>query len=80
MAMDAKTIETLIKEGIPDADVRIEDLRGDGDHYAAYVTSASFEGKTRVQQHQMVYATLQGKMGGELHALALQTSVPESEV
>ena len=66
----------MIKQAIPDADVRIEDLRGDGDHYAAYVTSASFEGKTRVQQHQMVYAALQGKMGGELHALALQTFVP----
>ena len=77
MAMDAEEIATLIKGGIPDADVRIEDLRGDGDHYAAYVTSASFEGKSRVQQHQMVYNALQGKMGGDLHALALQTSVPE---
>lgn len=77
MAMDAATIEKLIQEGIPDAVVRIEDLRGDGDHYAAYVTSASFAGKTRVQQHQMVYNALQGRMGGELHALALQTSVPE---
>ena len=77
MAMDAHTIEALICEGIPDADVKIEDLRGDGDHYAAYVTSASFEGKNRVQQHQMVYSALQGKMGGELHALALQTSTPK---
>lgn len=77
MAMDAVLIERLIKEGIPDAIVRIEDLRGDGDHYAAYVESHAFKGKTRVQQHQMVYQALQGRMGGELHALALQTSVPK---
>ena len=77
MAMDAEEIETLIREGIPDATVRIEDLRGDGDHYAAYITSASFEGMSRVKQHQMVYAALKGKMGGELHALAIQTSTPE---
>ena len=77
MAMRAEEIADLIKQGLPDADVRIEDLRGDGDHYAAYVTSASFAGKTRVQQHQMVYEALQGKMGDELHALALQTSVAE---
>lgn len=76
MAMDAAQIERLIKEGIPDAVVRIEDLRGDGDHYAAYVESPVFVGKTRVQQHQMVYQALQGRMGGELHALALQTSAP----
>lgn len=78
MAMDAKTIEDYIKSGIPDATVRIEDLRGDGNHYAAYVESASFAGKSRIQQHQMVYAALQGKMGGELHALALQTTVPDN--
>jgi stress-induced morphogen len=77
MAMDAATIEKMILEGIPDATVKIEDLRGDGDHYAAYVCSPAFEGKSRVQQHQMVYAALKDKMGGELHALALQTSVPE---
>ncbi len=77
MAMEASEIERLIKEAIPDAEVRIEDLRGDGDHYAAYVSSAAFKGKSRVQQHQMVYAALQGKMGGDLHALALQTSAPE---
>ncbi|PCI55939.1 MAG: BolA family transcriptional regulator [Alphaproteobacteria bacterium] len=77
MAMDAVTIEQMIREGIPDATVRIEDLRGDGDHYAAYVESPSFEGKTRVQQHQMVYGALKDKMGGDLHALALQTSVPK---
>jgi len=77
MGMDAKEIEALIQEGIPDASVRIEDLRGDGDHYAAYITSASFEGVSRVKQHQMVYAALKGKMGGDLHALAIQTSVPK---
>ncbi len=74
MAMDAAEIEKLIKEALPDAEVRIEDLRGDGDHYAAYVRSAAFAGKSRVQQHQLVYAALKGRMGGELHALALQTS------
>ncbi len=76
MAMEAKAVEALIREGLPGAKVRIEDLRGDGDHYAAYVESASFIGKSRVQQHQMVYAALKGKMGGELHALALYTSIP----
>ncbi len=78
MPMDSHEIETMIKDALPDAQVRIEDLRGDGDHYAAYVTSASFKGKTRVQQHQMVYQALQGRMGGELHALALQTALPEA--
>jgi len=78
MAMNAGEIETLIKQAIPDADVRIEDLRGDGDHYAAYVTSAAFRGKSRVQQHQMVYQALQGRMGEQLHALALQTQIPET--
>jgi stress-induced morphogen len=78
MAMDAVEIETLIKESLPDAQVSIEDLRGDGDHYAAYVTSAEFEGKSRVQQHQLVYAALKGRMGNELHALALQTSAPKT--
>lgn len=77
MAMIADDIERLIKEDMPGADVRIEDLRGDGDHYAAYITSASFEGVSRVKQHQMVYAALKGKMGGDLHALAIQTSVPK---
>jgi stress-induced morphogen len=76
MPMDAGEIERLIKETIPDAVVTIEDLRGDGDHYAAHVVSAEFTGKSRVQQHQMVYKALQGRMGGELHALALQTSAP----
>jgi stress-induced morphogen len=77
MAMDAADIERLIKEAMPDAVVRIDDLRGDGDHYAAYVTSSAFKGKSRVQQHQMVYQALKGRMGGELHALMLQTTVPE---
>ena len=77
MAMDAGEIERLIKESLPDAKVTIEDLRGDGDHYAAHIVSVAFKGKTRVQQHQMVYQALRGRMGGQLHALALQTSVPE---
>ena len=75
--MDAATIERLIREGLPGAQVTIEDLRGDGDHYAAHVVSAAFKGKTRVLQHQMVYQALRGRMGNELHALALQTSAPE---
>jgi stress-induced morphogen len=76
MAMEASEIARLIKEAIPDAQVVIEDLRGDGDHYAAQVTSATFVGKSRVQQHQMVYQALRGRMGDELHALALQTNAP----
>lgn len=77
MPMNPGDIERLIKESLPDAEVRIEDLRGDGDHYAAHVVSRAFKGKTRVQQHQMVYQALKGRMGGELHALALQTSSPD---
>ena len=77
MAMDAGEIEKLIKDGIPDAKVTIRDLAGDGDHYAAEVVAESFRGKTRVQQHQMVYNALKGTMGGALHALALQTSAPD---
>ncbi len=76
MPMNPAEIEELIKQAIPDAQITIEDLRGDGDHYAAYVVSSAFEGKSRVQQHQMVYQALQGRMGSELHALALQTSAP----
>ena len=76
MAMEASEISRLIKEAIPDAEVVIEDLRGDGDHYAARVTSATFVGKSRVQQHQMVYQALKGRMGDQLHALALQTNPP----
>jgi stress-induced morphogen len=78
MVMDIGEIERLIKAGIPDANVTIEDLRGDGDHYAAYVVSPAFEGMPRIKQHQLVYAALEGKMGTDLHALALQTSVPEN--
>lgn len=77
MAMDAAEIERLIKGALPDATVEIKDLAGDGDHYAAVVLSAAFKGKSRVQQHQMVYGALQGRMGGQLHALALQTGLPE---
>ena len=78
MAMEASEIAKLIKDAIPDAQVTIEDLRGDGDHYAAQVVSASFIGKSRVQQHQMVYEALRGGMGDKLHALALQTSAPKA--
>jgi len=74
--MQPAEIEALIKAALPDAQVTIEDLAGDGDHYAATVVSEAFKGKSRVQQHQIVYAALRGRMGGELHALALQTSVP----
>lgn len=73
MPMKAEDIETMIRTAIPDAVVEIKDLAGDGDHYSATVTSAAFTGKSRVQQHQMVYAALQGNMGGVLHALALTT-------
>lgn len=77
MAMDAQAIADMIKSGIPDAEIKIEDLRGDGEHYAAHIISRSFTGLNRVKQHQMVYQALQGKMGVELHALAIHTSVPE---
>lgn len=77
MAMNAREIEALIKQALPDAVVVLRDLAGDGDHFAAEVVSEAFRGKNRVQQHQMVYDALQGRMGGTLHALALQTSVPE---
>ena len=73
MPMQAAEIEALIKEALPDAQVSIKDLAGDGDHYSATVKSAAFKGKTRVQQHQIVYGALQGRMGGALHALALTT-------
>ncbi|HMN86440.1 MAG TPA: BolA family transcriptional regulator [Bauldia sp.] len=77
MAMDARDIEAMIRTALPDARVVIRDLAGDGDHYAAEVVSESFRGKTRVQQHKMVYDALKGRMGGALHALALQTSAPD---
>ncbi len=78
MPMQAEDIERLIREALPDAEVTIEDLAGDGDHYAARVVSEAFRGKSRVQQHQIVYRALQGRMGGELHALALRTAAPET--
>jgi stress-induced morphogen len=74
MAMSIAEIESLIREAFPDADVQVRDLAGDGDHYAATVVSSAFAGKNLVKQHQMVYAALKGRMGGELHALALQTA------
>ena len=77
MPMPAEEIERLLREAFPDAKIKIRDLAGDGDHYAATVISEAFRGKSRVQQHQMVYAALQGRMGGELHALALTTGVPD---
>ena len=77
MAMESAEIERLIKAALPDARVEIQDLAGDGDHYAATVVSQAFVGKTRVQQHQIVYAALKGQMGGALHALALTTLPPE---
>ncbi|TWS97556.1 BolA family protein [Reyranella sp. CPCC 100927] len=76
MPMAAEDIAQLIRESLPDAEVQIEDLAGDGDHYAATVVSAAFAGKSRVAQHQMVYAALKGRMGGELHALKLTTLAP----
>ena len=78
MAMDAADIERMIKDALPDAEVTIQDLAGDGDHYAATIVSGAFEGKSRVQQHQIVYAALQGRMGNELHALALNTRTPDA--
>ena len=77
MAMQADEITGFIKSALPDAEVIITDLAGDGDHYAAHVTSEAFRGLPRVRQHQMVYAALQGRMGGVLHALALTTATPE---
>lgn len=77
MPMSPGDIEDMIRVGIPGARVTIRDLAGDGDHYAAEVVAEAFRGKTRVQQHQMVYDALKGNMGGILHALALQTSVPD---
>ena len=76
MAMSAAEIETMIRDAFPDASIEIDDLRGDGDHYAARIVSTAFAGKSRVQQHQLVYKALKGKMGNELHALALTTEAP----
>jgi stress-induced morphogen len=77
MAMAANEIEVLIKAALPGARVTVEDLAGDGEHYAATVVSEHFRGLSRVKQHQVVYTALRGRMGSELHALALQTSAPE---
>ncbi|MEA1073091.1 BolA family transcriptional regulator [Sphingomonas sp. LY160] len=79
MAMAAADIEALIKAALPDAAVEIRDLAGDGDHYAARVVSAEFAGMSRVRQHQLVYRALGGRMGGELHALQLETAVPSGD-
>ncbi len=76
MAMTADEIKELILKSFPDAKVSIDDLRGDGEHYAAQIVSEQFRGLTRVQQHKMVYSAMNGKMGNELHALALNTSAP----
>lgn len=77
MPMSANDIEKMIKDRFPDAEVVIKDLAGDGDHYAAHVVAPEFKGKTRVQQHKMVYDALEGRMGGVLHALALTTAPPK---
>jgi len=78
MAMPAAEIEALIRAALPDAEIAITDLAGDGDHYAAHVVSAAFAGKSRVQRHKMVYAALGARMGNELHALQVTTDVPTS--
>ncbi len=79
MAMTPAELESLIRQALPDAEITITDLAGDGDHYKARVVSAAFKGKTRVQQHQIVYRALEGRMGGALHALALETAAPEPQ-
>jgi stress-induced morphogen len=76
MPMSQEDLETALREGFPDAEIVIQDLAGDGDHYRAKIVSAAFAGLPRVRQHQLVYAALKGRMGGELHALALETSAP----
>ena len=73
MAMDIKEVETLIKEALPDAIIEIHDLAGDSNHYSATITSKEFSGKSKIEQHKMVYSSLKGKMGNELHALAIKT-------
>ena len=73
MAMDLKEIENLIKDAMPDAVIEIQDLAGDGNHYSATITSSNFSGKSKIEQHKMVYNSLKGKMGNELHALAIKT-------
>lgn len=76
MPMPIQTLEAALREGFPDATIEVQDLAGDGDHYKARIVSSAFKGLPRVKQHQLVYAALKGKMGGELHALALETSAP----
>ena len=76
MPMSAEDLESRLRKAFPDADIRVEDLAGDGDHYRARIASSAFTGLSRVRQHQLVYAALKGKMGGELHALALETLAP----
>jgi stress-induced morphogen len=76
MPMPIQDLEAALREGFPDAEIQVEDLAGDGDHYRARIVSAAFAGVPRVKQHQLVYAALKGRMGGELHALALETSAP----
>ena len=76
MPMTQDALEAALKEGFPDAEIQIQDLAGDGDHYRARIVSTAFKGLPRVRQHQLVYAALKGKMGGELHALALETTTP----
>lgn len=76
MPMALEDLEAALREGFPDADIQIQDLAGDGDHYRAKIVSKAFAGLPRVRQHQLVYAALKGRMGGELHALALETSAP----
>jgi stress-induced morphogen len=78
MPMSLQDLEAALREGFPDAEIEIQDLAGDGDHYRARIVSRAFAGLPRVRQHQLVYASLKGKMGGELHALALETSAPAS--
>jgi len=77
MAVDLETLEDLLKTNLPGASIRIDDVRGDGEHYAAHISYSEFAGKSRVQQHQMVYSALGNKMGGELHALQIHTSIPK---
>ena len=76
MPMPITELEAALREGFPDSEIQVEDLAGDGDHYRARIVSKAFSGLSRVKQHQLVYAALKGKMGGELHALALETQAP----
>ena len=77
MALGPRDIKQLIQAGLPDAEITVSDLRGDGRHYTAHVVSAAFEGKSRIEQHKMVYQTVEDRFGDDLNALAIQTAVPE---